>query len=77
MFHDTDCCKFEPCGKSQSSIVNIPTMLPHPSLMMRVLDRSGKTIEDYCSSFDILKVIKDINVVWEEMSVNCLNGMWR
>jgi len=71
------CCKFEPCGKSQSSVVNILTMLSHPSLMMRVLDRSDKTIEDYCSSFDILKDIKDINIAWKEMSVNCLNGMWR
>ena len=70
------CCKFGPCGKSQSSVVNIVTMLPHPSLMVRVLDRSDKTIKDYCNSFDILTGIKDINIAWEEMSVNCLDGVW-
>jgi len=71
------CCKFEPRGKSQSSVVNVATMFPHPSLMVGVLDRSDKIIRDYCSSFDILKGIKDINIAWEEMSMNCLNEGWR
>jgi len=44
--------------------------------MVRVFDRSDKTIKDYCSSFHILKGIKDINIAWEDMSVNCLNGVW-
>jgi len=70
------CCQFEPHGKSQCSIVNIASMLPHPSLMVSVFDRSDKTIKDYCSSFDILKSIKDIYIACEEMSVNCLNGVW-
>jgi len=56
--------------------VDIVTMFPHPSLTVRVLDRSDKTITDYCSSFNILKGIKDINIASEEMSVNCLNGVW-
>jgi hypothetical protein len=43
--------------------------------MVRVLDWSDKTTKDYCSSFDILKGIKDINIVWEEMSMNCWGVM--
>jgi len=44
--------------------------------MVSVLDRSDKIIKDYCSSFDILKGIKDINIACEEISVYCLNGVW-
>ena len=42
---------------------------------VRIFDRSGKTRKDYWRSFDILKVIKNINAVWEEVSVNCLTGV--
>ena len=45
--------------------------------MVRVLDRSDKTIKGYWHLFDILKGINNINAVWEEMSVNCLDGVWR
>jgi hypothetical protein len=70
------CCKYEPRGKSQSGVVIIATMFPHPSLMVGGLDRSDKIIRNYWSSFDILKGIKDINIAWEEMSLNCLNRVW-
>ncbi|XP_053572819.1 tigger transposable element-derived protein 1-like [Bombina bombina] len=45
--------------------------------MVRVLDRSDTTIKDYWHSFNILKGINNINAAWEEVTVNCLNGVWR
>jgi len=44
--------------------------------MVRVLDRSHKTIKDYWHSSDILKGINTINTAWEEVSVKCLKGVW-
>jgi hypothetical protein len=43
--------------------------------MVRVLNRSHKTIKDYWHSSNILKGI-NINTAWEEVSVNCLKGVW-
>jgi hypothetical protein len=42
--------------------------------MVRVLDRSHKSIKDYWSSSDTLKGI-NINTTWEEVTVNCLKGV--
>jgi hypothetical protein len=44
--------------------------------MVRVLDRSDKTVKDYWCSFDILKGINNIDTAWEDVSVNCVNGVW-
>jgi hypothetical protein len=33
-------------------------------------------MKDYWRSFDILKVINNIDPAWEEVSVNCLTGAW-
>jgi hypothetical protein len=44
--------------------------------MVRVLDRSHKTIRDYRLSSDILKSINNINSVWEVVPEKCLKGMW-
>jgi len=44
--------------------------------MVRVLDRSVKTIKDYLGSLSILKGINNINAAWEEVSMNYLNGVW-
>ena len=44
--------------------------------MVRILDRSKKTIEDYWHSSDILKGIKNINTAWEVVSKKCLKGLW-
>ena len=43
--------------------------------MVRVLDRSHKTIKDYWHSPNILKGI-NINTVGDEVSVKCLKGVW-
>ena len=45
--------------------------------MVRVFDRSVKTIKNYWGSFIILKGINNINAAWEEVSVNYSNGVWR
>ena len=44
--------------------------------LIRDFDRSGKTMKDYWRSFDILKVINNIDAAWEEVSANCLTGVW-
>ena len=44
--------------------------------LVRDFDMSGKTMKDYWRSFDILKVINNIDAASEEVSVNCLTGMW-
>lgn len=44
--------------------------------LVRVFDRSGKTMKDYWRSFDILKVINNTDAAWEEVSMNCLTGVW-
>jgi hypothetical protein len=43
--------------------------------MVRVLNRSHKTIKDYWCSSDILKGI-NINTAWEEVSEKCWNSDW-
>jgi len=32
--------------------------------------------KDYWCAFNILKGFNNINAAWEELSVNCLNGVW-
>jgi hypothetical protein len=44
--------------------------------LVRDFDKSVKTMRDYWRSFDILKVINNIDAAWEEVSVNCLTGVW-
>jgi hypothetical protein len=44
--------------------------------MVRVLDRSHRTIKDYWHSSNILNSINNINTAWEEVSVKCLKGVW-
>ena len=43
--------------------------------MVRVLDRSHKTIKDYWHSSNILKGI-NINTAWEVVSKKCLKEVW-
>jgi len=43
--------------------------------MVRVLDRSQKTVEDYWHTSDILNSI-NITTAWEVMSKKCLKGVW-
>jgi len=43
--------------------------------MVRVLDRSLKTVKDYWRSSDILKDIY-IKTACKEVSVKCLKGVW-
>ena len=43
--------------------------------MVRVLDRSHRTIKDYWRSSNILKV-SNINTAWEEVSVKYVNVVW-
>jgi hypothetical protein len=44
--------------------------------MVRVLERSHKTIQDCWHSSDILKGINNINTAWEVVSKKCLKGVW-
>jgi hypothetical protein len=44
--------------------------------MMRGLGSSDKTIKGCWCTFDILKVINNINTAMEEVSVNSLNALW-
>jgi hypothetical protein len=44
--------------------------------MLIVLDRLDTTIKDYWCSFYILKGTNNINTVWDEVTVKCLNGVW-
>jgi hypothetical protein len=57
---------------------NFKDYYPHLDFMemVRVLDRSHKTIKDYWGSSDILKGTNNINRAWEEVLVQCLNGVW-
>ncbi|KAK9686854.1 hypothetical protein QE152_g36888 [Popillia japonica] len=45
--------------------------------MARVLNTLDKTIKTYWQSFDIMKPINNIESAWNEVSNNCLNGLWR
>ena len=44
--------------------------------MVRVLDRSHKTIQDYWHSSDSLKSINNINIASYVVSKKCLKGVW-
>lgn len=46
--------------------------------MIKAIDtNSNQTVKDYWRSYDILKGIKNLKSAWDEVTTNCLNGVWR
>nr|XP_022902916.1 tigger transposable element-derived protein 1-like [Onthophagus taurus] len=46
--------------------------------MIKAIDtNSNQTVKDYWRSYDILKGLQNLKSAWNEVTKNCLNGVWR
>ena len=50
----------------------------HQSLqeMIQQMDTSGVSLKEYWKDYHILKATYNIKMVWEEVTVSCVKGMW-
>jgi hypothetical protein len=40
------------------------------------MDASGVSLKEYCKDCNILKAIDNMKIVWEEVTVSCMKGVW-